>query len=426
MDGIKQASWYILGSEEFVSSNSMMSTVVMKAKLDTSKLFLSYRKLILANPLLQTKIIDQPKKDSFEWGRFSQEELDALFYFEEEQLSRKFTMEELLAQYETTNSRLPFRICVIDDYTLLFFMNHAIAHAREMIFWIQKWLQYYTGEKEEKRTSHSMYKDGILRALKRAEAIFWMPIFTQTFVKRASKVTDDDTVDLSYGNNPVRNNSYVKKSYSFSKLDTSKILHQCRLKKMTVTEFLCFKLTQGLFQYDSHKKRVLVSMPMDIQKFYPYSPGTMCGNFTGTLPAQFFRDKDLEKQVKSEFKWFKRGIPYSLLAVSAFFLRSYKKFISNCPKQCEKPITQRAPLGNYSIYFSNIGIISYPIMEKYVESIHISFKTQFVMILASTISGQLVMEICISKKLYDSEKVFQLFDKILSLDYLLNNDNTHL
>lgn len=425
MDWIKRSSWYILGSEEFVSSNSIMATVVMKAKLDTSKLFSSYRELILGNPLLQTKIIDHPKKDSFEWGRFSQKELDELLCFEEGQLFKKFTMEELLAQYETTNSRIPFRFSVIDECTLLFFMNHAVTHARGMIFWIQKWLQYYSGEKEEKRTSYSSYKDGILRALKRAGALFWMPVFTQDFIKRASKVTADDTVDLSYGKKPVRNGSYVKKSYSFSKLETSKILHQCRLKKMTVTEYLCFQLTQGLFEYDSQKKRVLVSMPMDIQSFNPYSSETMCGNFVGALPAQFFRDKDLEKQVKSVFKWFKRGIPYSLLAVSSFFLRSYSKFKSNCPKQCEKPIPERAPLGNHSVYFSNIGIISYPIMERHVESIHISLKTQFVMILASTISGQLMMEICISKNLYDPEKVFQLFDKILTLDNLLNN-NTNL
>ncbi|MGB8452385.1 MAG: hypothetical protein WCD89_08635 [Anaerocolumna sp.] len=426
MDWIKQASWYILGSEEFVSSNSIMATVVMKAKLDTKKLFPGYRELILRNPLLQTKIIDQPKKDSFEWGRFSREELEELLCFEEGQLSKKFTMEELLAQYETTNSRLPFCFSVIDECTLQFFMNHVVTHGRGMIFWIQEWLQYYSGEKEEKRTSYSSYKDGILRALKRVGAFFWMPFFTQDFVKRALKVTADDTVDLSYGNKPERNGSYVKKSYRFGEPETSEILHQCRLKKMTVTEYLCFQLIRGLFQYDSQKKRVLVAMPMDIQSFYPYSPETMCGNFIGALPAQFFRDGDLEKQVKSVFKWFKRGIPYSLLAVASFFLRSYKKLKKSCQERCEKPMPERAPLGNYSVYFSNIGIVSYPIMERHVESICFSLKTQFVMISASTISGRLMMEICISEKLYDPVKVFQLFDRILSLDYLLNNDNTHL
>lgn len=427
MEWIKPSSWYILGSEEFVSSNNIIATVVMKAKIDSSKLFPSYRELIMNNRLLQTKIIDQPAKDSFEWGRFSQEELNELLYFEEKQLSKRFTMEELLSQYQTTNSRLPFHFSVIDEYTLMFFMNHAVTHARGMAFWLQKWLLYYSGEKEEKQTSYHSYKDKVLRALKRVGAYLWIPVFAQDFVKSFSKVTADDTVDLSYGKKPVRNGSYVKKSYSFNKQETSKILQQCRVKKMTVAEYLCYKFTQGLFQYDSQKKRVLVSMPMDIQSFYPYSPETMCGNFIGSLPAQFFRDKDLEKQIKSAFKWFKRGIPYSLLAVSSFFQRSYKKFKSRCPEQCKKPIVQRAPLGNYSVYFSNIGIVSYPIIEKQVESLYFSFKSQFVFILTSTLSGRLMIEISIMEELYDPVKVFQLFDKILSLDHLLNsNDNTHL
>ncbi len=84
---VQLAGSYFLGTEEFVSSNSMRATVVLKGKINSGKLVQSYRRLILENRLLQTKIIEFPKKNKFEWGRFSPEELEQLLSFEERRLT---------------------------------------------------------------------------------------------------------------------------------------------------------------------------------------------------------------------------------------------------------------------------------------------------------------------------------------------------
>ncbi|WP_262384755.1 hypothetical protein [Paenibacillus terrae] len=133
MDAIKLASTYFFGTEDYILSNSMIATVTFKRRIDAEKLFFSYRSLIMDNPLLQAKRVEQFEKDTFVWGRFSQEELEHFLEAEKVKLSQYFTEEEVLAQYRPTNARLPFRIYPINEYTMIFAMNHAVANGLSLV-----------------------------------------------------------------------------------------------------------------------------------------------------------------------------------------------------------------------------------------------------------------------------------------------------
>ncbi|MGB8452384.1 MAG: hypothetical protein WCD89_08630 [Anaerocolumna sp.] len=424
MDAVKLASLYFFGTEEFNSSNCIIATVTFKRKMNPKELFPSYRALVKENPLLQAKMVEQPKKDTFTWERFSKEELEALLDFEKIQLSRYFIEEEVLERYDSTNSRLVFHIFPINENTMIFSMNHAVASGLGLIFWIKKWLEYYSGETDTKLEgipNTPRFRDKVLRMRKRVSAFLWLPLFIPGFVLRAYGKAENETVDLSYGKKPEKGGGYVKKSYCFSAHETREILHQSRLNKMSFGEYLCYQMTHGLLEYAPEKQRVFVSMPMDTQSLRPYSPLTMHGNYIASLPAQFFRGGDLEKQVKSTFKWFKRGIPYGLSFFFASFSNSYQKYKKQCLELCKKTMPERAPLWNFTITLSNLGIISYPIIEKWVESAYLSIRNQSLFLSSATISGRLMMEICISKNLYDPKEVFSLFDRILSVEHLLNS-----
>ncbi len=425
MDAIKLASLYFFGTEDFNSSNCMIATVTFKRKINPVRLYPSYRMLIMENPLLQAKMVEQPKKDTFTWERFSKEELEAFLDFEEMQLSRYFTEEEVLEQYNPTNSRLVFHIFPINENTMIFSLNHAVASGRGLIFWIKKWLLYYSGENDtmpEGIVNTSGFRNWISRMMKRITAFLWLPLFMISFALKAYGRAENETVDLSYGKKPEKGGGYIKKSYCFSTYETGGILRQSRHNKMTVGEYLCYQITHGLLEYDSKKQRVFVSMPMDTQSLRPYFPQTMHGNYIASLPVQFFREGDLKKQVKSMFKWFKRGIPYSLSTVFALFSNSYLKCKKQCLELCKKTMPEKAPM-NFSITLSNLGILSDPIIKKWVESAYFSVRDQSLFISAATISGQLMMEICVSKNLYDPNEVFSLFDRILSVEHLFNSEH---
>jgi NRPS condensation-like uncharacterized protein len=422
---VQLAGLYFLGTEEFNSSNNMMATVVLKQKIDGEKLFPSYRELIMENPLLQTKIVERPKKNMFTWGRFSPEEIECLLSFEQQQLVRHYDMDTVLSQYYPTNSRLPFYITVVDEYTVVICMNHVLANGRSFIFWIQRWLQYYAGDKNtsiNEQTANTAFLQQIRLMLKRLSAFFWLPVFLVDFMLKAGKNAVKDTVDLSYGKQPSKSNRYAVRAYGFSRKDTEEILQQCKTQKITLTEHMCEILAKGLLQYDHHKKRVLISMPMDMQPLLPYAPENSYGNLIASLPAQFFRGKEIAPQVRAVFKWFKRGVPYSLSCLLAAVATSYERTKSQCLALCKKPIPERSPLGDFSLTYSNLGVISYPVMEKFVDAIYFYFKPQTILVASSTISGKLYVKVSLTKDLYNAEEVFALFDQILSLDYLVNAD----
>ncbi|EHS55692.1 hypothetical protein [Paenibacillus sp. Aloe-11] len=426
MNAIKLASTYFFGTEDYLSSNSMIATVTFKRRIDAEKLFSSYRLLIMDNPLLQAKRVEQFEKDTFEWGCFSQEELENLLEIEKVQLSQYFTEEEALAQYAPTNSRLPFRIIPINEHTMIFAMNHAVANGRGLVFWIKRWLEYYAGESEakpeKKAAKGDVPGDKLLRMKRKVSAFLWMPVFITGFISRVmgKRTSAGETVDLSYGRKPEQGGGYIKKSYCFSKEETAEILRQCRSKKMTLTEYICFRTTDGLLQHAPGKQRVFVSMPMDLQLLLDYSPETMHGNYVASLPMQFFRNGNLEKQVKSAFKWFKRGVPYALSIFFSSFSNSYRKYKQQCLELCMKTMPERFPLWNFSITLSNVGIISYPIMEEWVDTIYFSIKNQSLLLTTATLSGRLMMEVSVLENMYDSEEVFGLFDHILSVEHLMN------
>ena len=421
---VQLAGSYFLGTEEFTSSNSMRATMVLKEKINGEKLVGSYRELILENRLLQTKIIEYPEKNKFEWGRFSPEELEQLLSFEEEKLSKKYDKDTLLKEYYPTNTRLPFNLSVVDEYTVVISMNHIVANGRCLVFWIQKWLQYYAGDKQKGRdeqTIHTNFLHRILRMMKRVNAFLWLPIFLTDFILKAGKNPGQDTVDLSYGKTPAKSNNYATKSYGFDRDETKKILLLCKAKKMTLTEYTCEIVVKGLFQHVPDKKRVVVSMPMDIHPLSPYSPEHTYGNLIASLPTQFFQGKEIDKQVKSMFRWFKRGLPYSLSCLGAAVSRSYEKVKIQWLEQSKKTMPERSPLGDFSLTYSNLGVISYPVMERLVDSIYFSFKSQSILLVSSTLSGKLYMKVSVSKDLYHAEEVFKLFDQILSSEYLQNS-----
>ncbi len=60
---------------------------------------------------------------------------------------------------------------------------------------------------------------------------------------------------------------------------------------MTLTESICELLVKGLFQHTPDKKRIVISIPMDIYSLSPYSPENAYGNLIASLPAQFFKGK---------------------------------------------------------------------------------------------------------------------------------------
>lgn len=427
MDAIKLASTYFFGTEDYILSNSMIATVTFKRKIGTEKLLSSYRLLIMDNPLLQAKRVEQFERDAFLWGRFSQEELENFLEAEKAQLSKYCTEEEVLAQYASTNSSLPFRIFPIDEYTMIFAMNHAVANGRSLVFWIKRWLEYYTDESEakskKKAAKGDVSRDRLLRMKRRICAFLWMPVFVIGFMSRVigKRANTGETVDLSYGRKPEQGGGFVKKSFCFSKEETDEILRRCRGEKMTLTEYICYQVTQGLLHHASGKQRVFVSMPMDLQQLVNYSQETMHGNYVASLPMQFFRDGNLEKQVKSEFKWFKRGVPYALSIFFASFSNSYRKYKQQCLELVMKTMPERFPLWNFSITLSNLGIISYPILEEWVDTIYFSIKNQSLLLTTATLSGCLMMEVSVLENMYDSEEVFGLFERILSVEHLVND-----
>ncbi|MBP2654694.1 MAG: hypothetical protein H6Q73_2263 [Firmicutes bacterium] len=413
------AGVYFLGTEEFNSSNNMMATVVLKEIIDISKLAISYREMIVRNPLLQTKIIECPEQNRFYWGRFSHEELERLLNFEDKQLAQKYDRETIISQYYPTNTRLPFHIAVVNDNTVVICMNHILANGRGLVFWIQKWLQYYSGEHRIIKTAvmETAWQKSI-RILKKIGAFLWLPVFLIDFFYSSGKTAIEDTVDLSYAKRPAKSNDYSTKSYTINQEDTETLLRRCKQKGVTLSEYMCEVLAQALLQYDQGKRRVLLSMPMDLQPLVPYLPGETPGNLIASLPVQLFREKDMERQVKGAFKWFKRGIPYSLSRVLAA-ISTYEKAKKQCLEMCKKTIPERTNLGNFSLTYSNLGVISYPIMEKMVDSVYFYFKSQSILLVSSSISGKLCMEMSLSKDLYNAQEVFNLFDQVLTAEYLL-------
>jgi hypothetical protein len=421
---VQLAGSYFLGTEDFISSNSMRATVVLKEKINSKKLVQSYRELILENRLLQTKIIECPEKNKFEWGRFAPEELEQLLSFEDRRLIKQYDKDTLLREYYPTNTRLPLNISVVDEYTVVICMNHIVANGKCLVFWIQKWLQYYEENKPksiDKQIKNTDFWHGISCRIKRLIAFLWLPIFLTDFICKAGKNAGKDVVDLSYGKTPEKSNNYATKSYSFSGADTKKILTLCKTKKMTLTESICEMLIKGLFQHVPDKKRIVISIPMDIYSLSPYSPENAYGNLIASLPTQFFQGKEIDKQVKSVFRWFKRGLPYSLSCLAATVSISYGKVKRQWLEQSKKPISERSPLGDFSLTYSNLGVISYPVMERLVDSIYFSFKSQSILLVSSTLSGKLYMKVSLSKDLYDADEVFKLFDQILSIEYLQNS-----
>lgn len=417
MKAVDAATSFWVGSEEFLGANSIMFTLVVKEPIVSERLYPTYRKLVLENPMLQSKLVDQPGQKSMEWTVFSPQELEALLQKEAQLLAHRYSHQEVIDRYDPINTRLPFNVSQVDDRTLVFKTHHALLNGRAGVYWIDRWLAYYSGQNvpADSSTERPRVKFGKLLASCSA-AISYIVRFN----KRAGKHSQAISVDLSAGRPPVKQAQASRKAYHFTSDETSRVLQVAREQDMTLTQYVHAALSRAFFETATSEERLVTLGVMDLHEFVGTTPGRVRGNVTANLPIQLYKGTDLRQQIREAYHWLVRGAGFGINTVLGTLLGSFDKRRKTFATQCEPPLSARdAMTGTFG--FSNIGVVELEHLAQCAESFSACLKTQTFFILAVTLNNQLSFDICLSHDLFSPE-LFELSDRVLTPDYLCSQE----
>ena len=409
-------STYIQGKEDLMQGNSIIANVHFKEPLDRTLLWESYRKFILARKNMRLKWVRDEGTESYHWVEFSEQEIEDLLEKERPTIEGNTTTEKVRTEYYPTNIRLPMRLALLDDYTLVVVINHTFATGRAGVYWFEDWLQFYEAKSSEippmlrQRTAK---KPGAIARIKHdMVGMFWLAVYLARFFRAAGKNAALDTVDLSHGRQTDQYSSgYSVKTYPLTAEQTAALSKRCKLRKISVVEHLAEVIAQAMFDSQPDKKRVCLSVPVDLSLLMPYVERSRPGNYTSAIILQVFKDRDLIPQIRSQLEWVRRGVPYYFFRLLGW-LNTDKTMREKLINGAKLPFTSRGPVEGHTCILSYPGSVKRPRLVKHIEWVSGHSRTQSPLFAFATIGGVTCMEVSCANDLYDAQEVFGVAERI--------------
>jgi len=324
-------SLFIYGAERFIRGNDMQATFTFKEDLDLEQIRQSYERMIVENPVLRSKWTGNDKNRRYCWSEFTRNEWEERLAIEKDRAMKIHVPEKVGAEFFSTNERLPVRLTPIGKRKLVLSVNHVFSNGLGCLAWWDKWLTYYAratghpiGECRAADDELSMVKElsYTKRFLMKGFSVFLAVVYMATLAAKAGRHAGRSTVDLTHGRKSVPNRSgYSTKAYALSRAETEEIVSRSKGKKISVSEYVCIALVESFFDKVPQKRRVLVSAPVDLREMLPEVHALDVGNYTGSLIFQIFRERSIEAQVHSSFKWMRRGVPYGVVKLLSLGMR---------------------------------------------------------------------------------------------------------
>ncbi len=419
MDISKVGTLYITGTEKYIAGNDMVFTIVLKEAFRQKKLFESYRELIVNNPLMHSSLIWQKNKKRFTWKCIAPEKLDELLMHEKKRLEQMHPLQKIYSEYYPTNQLLPFRLTPVNERTIVFSLNHAYSNGTGGLAWIEKWLRCYgksVGINFSKNfpRHHDQAKPPIQRInpISQMKALFWTVLYLIQFLWRDKMHSTTKTVDLTHGKSPRKNRTgFSVRTYNFSPQETRNIMKKRKICGQTLSEFLLTGLAEFFFKENVEGNRLCISVPFDMRHCIPHITAYSLGNYTGSLIVQLFKGEYIPHQVNAAFGRIKQKVPYGLARMFALLMHNEFTLKKHFEKKTTLPIQKRAPFENFTLAFSNMGIIRSPILRTMVDHFSGHAKTQTIFLGMIILHRSLTLEVCISNDLFNSDEVFGLLDK---------------
>jgi len=413
MDVGKVATLYIHGSEKAVAGNEMLMTATLKQPYSKDVLTRAYRRFVEENPTIASKFVEEG--EGFGWQPFSREEREARLALEEHDLAELHEMATLHDVYHPTNERLPFRIVPVGPSTLVFCVNHAFSNGRGLIAWTSRFFEAYArelGEVVEAREHPTKTTPSALgRFFAAIVGLYWTIVYLIGFMSRAGKNAATETVDLgNKSGEPLCRAGFAVKTYRLSPEETSALVATAKARGLTVGQHLASVLTELFLDAQPERRRVNISMPIDLRGELPHLSVFALGNYTGSLVVQAHRGLPAGAQVRAAWRWFARRVPYWLGWIVG--RSTERKLFQHFVTQAGKPNAARAPIENFTFALSSMGRIEDPVLAHFLEDISGHTRTQTIFGGLATFNGRLSLEFSFARDLYPAESVFRVLDRL--------------
>jgi hypothetical protein len=406
MDVGRVASLFIHGSEASIAGKDMYLRVELARPVDQAAARAAYERMVQEHDPLRSDFVKDDEAASYRWRRLDDEELSARLEVELERMESPSEDVELSSVYVPTNEGLPFRVLIPGPQRLVFCISHVVANGRAVLAWTARWFDYYSreiGAEHRAETLPPVRKRPLVWRIGAGLRGIWavLAYLVGFFARAGGKRAAAATVDLSSGATPrLGVCDFQVTSRTFDQDETARITSAARGANMSLGEFICGHAADAFFAAQPTRDRVCMSMPVDLRHEVPVDV-LAAGNYTGSLIMQVHRSRDLPRQIRASFRWFRRRVPLWLTRLVGVLSRDEGKLFAHFEAQAKKTIPERAPLENFTFAFSNVGVVREKIIAEYALSLSGHTRTQTVFLAALTVNGRLSMEASYPRTLYD-------------------------
>jgi hypothetical protein len=401
------ASLSIRALEPILRGDEMAFVMKFRDGYDPNLLWSAFESVLRQNLALQVAL--KPVGKSFAWMQIGLGDLNAALDRQRQRFTQFVSLEDLLSPAHAMTPDLPVRISQMGDKDVCFQISHALTNGRGALQWIDHWLAAANGDCVPPAPIAGQIA---CRAPRVGLAL--LPPYLLHYLTQAGLGHARKTVDLTHGKTPVpHDKGYASRMYSFSELETSRIIAGARFLEMSVHQYVCLAVAEAMLSAQPEKSRVSIAIPTDLARYSLDSPRTVPGNYTGGLAVQLRRGAPLQPQIARQFGWFRYGVDYWLPWILGAMSSNEQKLLKQLARSATVPVTRRGPFRNVSCAVSNIGDIKLPAICERIESGTGTTKTQTVFFTIGRLNGRFLANVAFARDLYDAEEVFRVADSAM-------------
>lgn len=352
-------SAYIHGLETVLGGNDGVLTLQLREPLDPARVARAYERQLRARPTLRLKYVEDAATRRHRWLPFDADEFESRLARELDELTR-FASHADVMRYDPTNVRLPFRLLLRDELTLVARISHVLANGSAEVFWLDDWFGFYERDDDAippLPTSRVPRRSGLRRLLAGVAGLTRGAAFALAFRWRAGRRPATQTLDLAARTpQPERRiEGYTVARAILSPEETSRVVAASKARAWSVTAHLIEAVAQVVFAARSEGRRLTIALPTDMSRqLADVAPGSP-GNTTGNMVLQLFRDRSLEPRIRADLISVQRGVSYWMTRVLDLFLRDEFALKRALARDALRPMAERDAYESISCGVSNMG-----------------------------------------------------------------------
>jgi len=414
----RAGSLFVLANQERLRANALRLTLAFEQPLERPRVVEAQARQLAARPELALRLQPSETTRRLEWTALPADELAELQEAESRAVASPWAADSW-EPYAPDGTRLPLRLRLVDEHTLVVFASQVWTHAPGALAWVEDWLGFYRSrsakvpDRPPALEGQRLRRQPLGRQLsERSRALAWI---ASEFVANTGKLRRSDEPGLNgYGaGESLGRRGYASWRHVLDTEMTRRVLrgHQAAGQPLNVQ--LLVLLARFLFDVMPQRSQVRIGLVCDLSPWLPDGRPGDPGHPSYGVPLTLHCSGHLVAEARRALHAVRGSLPYRLACLTELPLRNELRRLEQVSRRSGPALAARTPFGDVQALLAHVGRnLGLRRIESMCPWASVTAAAPVPVLSACQVAGSLALEVSFPTDVYDAARLLPLLDEL--------------